>query len=110
VKTNEIIGAWLAGVSIWGLSMLGLALMQSPQPPAYQEPPSRGIMVEDWYAQGFPDDADELEAKGEEDSHWYQEEDDPSDRPRSTVLPPLPSPGRQQGSDNQQYDQPRRQQ
>ena len=56
----------------------------------------------------FPDDADELEAKGEEDPDWYQEEDDPSDRPRSTVLPPLPSPGRQQGSDNQQYDQPRR--
>lgn len=110
MKTNEIIGAWLAGVSIWGLSMLGLVLMQSPNPPAHHEPPSHGIMVEDWYAQGFPDDPDEMEAKGEEDLEWSREWDDPSDRPRSTVLPPLPSPGRQQGSDNQQYDQPRRQQ
>ena len=54
VKPNDIISAWLACLSIWGLAMLGLFVGQRPEVPVYQEPPSRGIMVEDWYAQGFP--------------------------------------------------------
>ena len=61
MKPNDIISAWLAGLSIWALAMLGLVLAQRPEAPVYQEPPSRGIMVEDWYAQGFPDE-DEAEA------------------------------------------------
>jgi hypothetical protein len=103
VKPNDIISAWLAGLSIWALAMLGLVLVQRPEAPVYREPPSRGIMVEDWYAQGFPDE-DEAEA------NWEYERDDPSDRRRSTFLPPLPPPGSQQGSNNQQNDQPSRQQ
>ena len=95
MKPNDIISAWLAGLSIWALAMLGLVLAQRPEAPVYQEPPSRGIMVEDWYAQGFPEDL-EAEAIWEE-SDW----DDPSDRRRSTFLPPLPSPGSQQGANNQ---------
>jgi hypothetical protein len=94
VKPNDIISAWLAGLSIWGLAMLGLVLTQRPEEPVYQEPPSRGIMVEDWYAQGFPDDM-------EAEAIWEPDWDDPSDRRRSTFLPPLPSPGSQQGADNQ---------
>jgi hypothetical protein len=94
VKPNDIISAWLAGLSIWGLAMLGLVLTQRPEAPVYQEPPSRGIMVEDWYAQGFPED---MEAEAIWESDW----DDPSDRRRSTFLPPLPPPGSQQGADNQ---------
>jgi hypothetical protein len=94
VKPNDIISAWLAGLSIWGLAMLGLVLAQQPEVPVYQAPPSRGIMVEDWYAQGFPDE-------DEEEAIWEYGWDDPSDRRRSTFLPPLPPPGSQQGSDNQ---------
>jgi len=94
VKPNDIISAWLAGLSIWGLSMLGLVLAQRPEVPIFQAPPSRGIMVEDWYAQGFPDE-DEAEAI------WEYDWDDPSDRRRSTFLPPLPPPGSQQGSNYQ---------
>ena len=67
MKPNDIISAWLAGLTIWGVAMLCLALVQQPDAPAHQEPSPRGIMVEDWYAQGFPDDTDELEAKGEEE-------------------------------------------
>ena len=100
MKPNDIISAWLAGLSIWGLAMLGLFLAQRPEEPVYQEPPSRGIMVEDWYAQGFPEDQEA------EVIYW----DDPSDRPRSTFQPPLPPSGSQQGSNNQQNDQPSRQQ
>ena len=103
MKPNDIMSAWLAGLSIWALAMLGLFLAQRPEAPVYQEPPSRGIMVEDWYAQGFPDE-DEAEAI------WETDWDDPSDRRRSTFLPPLPPPGGQQGSNNQQNDQSSRQQ
>ena len=103
MKPNDIISAWLACLSIWGLAMLGLFLAQRPESPVYQEPPSRGIMVEDWYAQGFPDE-DEAEAI------WESDWDDPSDRRRSTFLPPLAPPGGQQGSNNQQNDQTSRQQ
>jgi hypothetical protein len=98
VKPNDIISAWLACLSIWGLAMLGLFLGQRPEVPVYQEPPSRGIMVEDWYAQGFSEE-DEAEAI------WESDWDDPSDRRRSTFLPPLPPPGGQQGSNNHQNDQ-----
>ena len=103
MKPNDIISAWLACLSIWGLAMLGLVLAQRPDAPVYQEPPSGGIMVEDWYAQGFPDE-DEAEAI------WEPDWEDPSDRRRSTFLPPLPPPGSQQGSYNQQDYQPGRQQ
>jgi hypothetical protein len=101
VKTNDVVGAWLAGASIWALSMLGLVLTQPADTPPIQAPPSPGIMVDDWYAQGFPDDMGEAREIWEPDWEW----DDPSDRPRSTFLPPLPSPGRQQGTYNQQDDQ-----
>ena len=107
MKTNDIIGAWLAGMSIWALSMLGLVLIQPAEPPAYQAPPSHGIMVEDWYAQGFPGD---IEASAVWEPEWETDWDDPSDRPRSTFLPPLPSPGSQQGSHDQKDDQASRQQ
>jgi hypothetical protein len=106
VKTNDIVGAWLAGASIWALSMLGLVLTQPTDTPPVQAPPSQGIMVEDWYAQGFPG---EIEANLMGEPDWERDWDDPSDRPRSTFLPPLPSPGRQQGSYNQQDDQASRQ-
>lgn len=99
MKTNDIVGAWLAGLSIWALTMLGLVLTQPADTPPAQAPPSHGIMVDDWYAQGFPDDMEEAREVWERD--WY----DPSDRPRSTFLPPLPSPGRQQGTYNQQDNQ-----
>jgi hypothetical protein len=105
VKPNDIISAWLAGLSIWALAMLGLVMVEQPEKPIVQTPPSRGIMVEDWYAKGFPED---MEAEAE--AIWEPDWDDPSDRPRSTFLPPLPPPGSQQGSDNQQNDQPGRQQ
>lgn len=99
MKTNDIVGAWLAGASIWALSMLGLVLTQPTDTPAIQAPPSHGIMVDDWYAQGFPDDMEEAREM------WQRDWDDPSDRPRSTFLPPLPSPGSQQGSNDQQDNQ-----
>jgi hypothetical protein len=103
VKTNDIVGAWLAGASIWALSMLGLVLTQPTDTPAVQAPPSHGIMVDDWYAQGFPDDMEEAREIWERGRDWNW--DDPSDRPRSTFLPPLPSPGSQQGSNDQQDNQ-----
>ena len=103
MKPNDIISAWLAGLSIWALAMLGLVMAERPEAPIVQTPPSHGIMVEDWYAKGFPDE-------GEAEAIWENDWDDPSDRPRSTFLPPLPSPGSQQGSNNQQYYQPSRQQ
>ena len=96
MKPNDIISAWLAGLTIWGVAMLCLALVQQPDAPTHQEPSPRGIMVEDWYAQGFQDDG---EAVWEPD--WEE-----SDRPRSTFLPPLAPPSRQEGSNDQQDDQP----
>ena len=97
MKTNDIISAWLAGLTIWGVAMLCLALVQQPDAPTQQEPSPRGIMVEDWYAQGFQDDGE---------AAWEPEWDE-SDRPRrSTFLPPLAPPSRQEGSNNQQDDQP----
>lgn len=102
MKTNDIVSAWLAGVSIWALSMLGLVLAQPTDTPPVQAPPSHGIMVEDWYAQGFPG---EIEANVTGEPDWERDWDDPSDRPRSTFLPPLPSPGSQQGSNDQQDNQ-----
>jgi hypothetical protein len=105
VKPNDIISAWLAGLTIWALAMLGLVLVEQPEIPVIQTPPSHGIMVDDWYARGFPDDMMDAEAIWEPDD-W----DDPSNRRRSTFLPPLPSPGSQQGSNYQQNDQPSRQQ
>jgi hypothetical protein len=100
MKPNDIISAWLAGLTIWGVAMLCLALVQQPDAPTPQEPSPRGIMVEDWYAQGFQDDGEAA----------WQPEWDESDRARSTFLPPLAPPSRQEGSNNQQDHQPSRQQ
>src|SRR3954447_8571038 len=100
MKPEDIIGAWLAGLTIWGVAMLCLALIQHPDAPTRQEPASHGIMVEDWYAQEFQEDGE---------AAWRPEWDEESDRRRSTFLPPLSPPSRQEGSDNQQNDQPGRQ-
>ena len=66
MKPNDIICAWLAGLSIWALAMLGLVMAEQSEVPIVQTPPSHGIMVEDWYAKGFPDE-DEAEAIWEHD-------------------------------------------
>jgi len=101
VKPNDIISAWLTGVSIWALMMLGLVMAEQSEAPVVQAPPSHGITVDDWYAEGLPDEEEaEAEAIWESDWDW----DDPSDRRRSTFLPPFPPPGSQQGADNQQND------
>ena len=101
MKTDDIISAWLAGLSIWAMAMLGLVLVEQPDLPVSQAPPSHGIMVDDWYAQGFPDDGE---------AAWEPEWSDESDWRRSTFLPPLPPPSRQEGSNNQQDNQSGRQQ
>ena len=103
MKPNDIISAWLTGLSIWALAMLGLVMAEQTEAPVVQGPPSHGIMVDDWYAKGFPDEE-------EAEAIWESDWDDPSDRRRSTFLPPLPPPGSQQGANNQQNDQPSREQ
>ena len=101
-ETNDIISAWLAGLSIWGLAMLGLVHGRTARSAGHPDAALSRDHGGGWYAKGFPDEE-------EAEAIWEYDRDDPSDRRRSTFLPPLPPPGSQQGSNYQQNNQSSRQ-